>query len=85
MKVLTNEANVILGLKIRCKHLQPWPICRAAFVTYLIDVDDLRRRHFLLSYPTCHPHQVQQTMKENLLAIEENFSALDERMKKVSK
>uniref|UniRef100_A0A674NB05 Dynactin 2 (p50) n=1 Tax=Takifugu rubripes TaxID=31033 RepID=A0A674NB05_TAKRU len=29
--------------------------------------------------------QVQQTMKENLLAIEENFSALDERMKKVSK
>lgn len=31
------------------------------------------------------PHQVQQTMKENLHAIEENFSALDERMKKVSK
>uniref|UniRef100_H3CNN0 Dynactin 2 (p50) n=1 Tax=Tetraodon nigroviridis TaxID=99883 RepID=H3CNN0_TETNG len=29
--------------------------------------------------------QVQQTMKENLHAIEENFSALDERMKKVSK
>lgn len=32
-----------------------------------------------------NPHQVQQTMKENLHAIEENFSALDERMKKVSK
>ncbi|XP_055016336.1 dynactin subunit 2 [Boleophthalmus pectinirostris] len=29
--------------------------------------------------------QVQQTMKENLVAIEENFAALDERMKKVSK
>uniref|UniRef100_A0A672L3I6 Dynactin subunit 2 n=1 Tax=Sinocyclocheilus grahami TaxID=75366 RepID=A0A672L3I6_SINGR len=29
--------------------------------------------------------QVQQTMKENLLAVEENFSALDQRMKKLSK
>lgn len=29
--------------------------------------------------------QVQQTMKENLVAIEENFTALDQRMKKVSK
>ncbi|XP_056129605.1 dynactin subunit 2 isoform X2 [Lampris incognitus] len=29
--------------------------------------------------------QVQQTMKENLMSIEENFSALDQRMKKVSK
>ncbi|XP_034540710.1 dynactin subunit 2 [Notolabrus celidotus] len=29
--------------------------------------------------------QVQQTMKENLVAIEENFSALDQRMKKLSK
>uniref|UniRef100_A0A672FDC1 Dynactin subunit 2 n=1 Tax=Salarias fasciatus TaxID=181472 RepID=A0A672FDC1_SALFA len=29
--------------------------------------------------------QVQQTMKENLVAIEENFAALDQRMKKVSK
>lgn len=29
--------------------------------------------------------QVQQTMKENLKAVEENFSALDQRMKKVSK
>ncbi|KAI9548802.1 Dynactin subunit 2 [Dissostichus eleginoides] len=29
--------------------------------------------------------QVQQTMKENLGAVEENFSALDERMKKLSK
>lgn len=29
--------------------------------------------------------QVQQTMKENLVAIEENFAALDERIKKVSK
>ncbi|XP_023181202.1 dynactin subunit 2 isoform X2 [Xiphophorus maculatus] len=29
--------------------------------------------------------QVQQTMKENLLAIEENFAALDQRMKKISK
>ncbi|XP_075997321.1 dynactin subunit 2 [Genypterus blacodes] len=29
--------------------------------------------------------QVQQTMKENLVTIEENFSALDQRMKKVSK
>ncbi|XP_037107972.1 dynactin subunit 2 isoform X2 [Syngnathus acus] len=29
--------------------------------------------------------QVQQTMKENLVAIEENFSTLDQRMKKVSK
>lgn len=30
-------------------------------------------------------HQVQQTMKENLVAIEENFAALDQRMKKISK
>uniref|UniRef100_A0A7N5ZUK7 Dynactin subunit 2 n=1 Tax=Anabas testudineus TaxID=64144 RepID=A0A7N5ZUK7_ANATE len=29
--------------------------------------------------------QVQQTMKENLVAIEENFAALDQRMKKLSK
>ncbi|XP_059415583.1 dynactin subunit 2-like isoform X2 [Carassius carassius] len=29
--------------------------------------------------------QVQQTMKENLLSVEENFSALDQRMKKLSK
>ncbi|CAM4629472.1 unnamed protein product [Leuciscus chuanchicus] len=29
--------------------------------------------------------QVQQTMKENLVAVEENFSALDQRMKKLSK
>ncbi|XP_061543078.1 dynactin subunit 2 [Phycodurus eques] len=29
--------------------------------------------------------QVQQTMKENLVAIEENFATLDQRMKKVSK
>ncbi|KAK2889669.1 hypothetical protein QQF64_028104 [Cirrhinus molitorella] len=29
--------------------------------------------------------QVQQTMKENLLAVEENFGALDQRMKKLSK
>uniref|UniRef100_A0A671SII7 Dynactin subunit 2 n=1 Tax=Sinocyclocheilus anshuiensis TaxID=1608454 RepID=A0A671SII7_9TELE len=29
--------------------------------------------------------QVQQTMKENLLAVEENFSTLDQRMKKLSK
>lgn len=29
--------------------------------------------------------QVQQTMKENLLAVEENFSALDQRMKKLNK
>lgn len=29
--------------------------------------------------------QVQQTMKENLVAIEENFAALDERIKKLSK
>uniref|UniRef100_A0A8C6T5Z1 Dynactin 2 (p50) n=1 Tax=Neogobius melanostomus TaxID=47308 RepID=A0A8C6T5Z1_9GOBI len=29
--------------------------------------------------------QVQQTMKENFVAIEENFSALDERIKKLSK
>uniref|UniRef100_A0A3P9NQN5 Dynactin 2 (p50) n=1 Tax=Poecilia reticulata TaxID=8081 RepID=A0A3P9NQN5_POERE len=29
--------------------------------------------------------QVQQTMKENLVAIEENFAALDQRMKKISK
>ncbi|XP_050968667.1 dynactin subunit 2 [Labeo rohita] len=29
--------------------------------------------------------QVQQTMKENLLAVEENFAALDQRMKKLSK
>ncbi|XP_060899213.1 dynactin subunit 2 [Labrus mixtus] len=28
--------------------------------------------------------QVQQTMKENLVAVEENFSALDQRMKKLS-
>lgn len=39
----------------------------------------------LRSYFFSYPHQVQQTMKENLHAIEENFSALDERMKKVSK
>lgn len=29
--------------------------------------------------------QVQQTMKENLVSVEENFSALDQRMKKLSK
>lgn len=29
--------------------------------------------------------QVQQTMKENLVAVEENFGALDQRMKKLSK
>uniref|UniRef100_A0A667WVK9 Dynactin 2 (p50) n=1 Tax=Myripristis murdjan TaxID=586833 RepID=A0A667WVK9_9TELE len=29
--------------------------------------------------------QVQQTMKENLVAVEENFAALDQRMKKLSK
>ncbi|XP_036387060.1 dynactin subunit 2 isoform X3 [Megalops cyprinoides] len=29
--------------------------------------------------------QVQQTMKENLQAVEENFAALDQRMKKLSK
>ncbi|XP_061582702.1 dynactin subunit 2 [Cololabis saira] len=29
--------------------------------------------------------QVQQTMKENLVAVEENFAALDTRMKKLSK
>uniref|UniRef100_A0A3P9HWU1 Dynactin 2 (p50) n=2 Tax=Oryzias TaxID=8089 RepID=A0A3P9HWU1_ORYLA len=29
--------------------------------------------------------QVQKTMKENLVAIEENFAALDQRMKKLSK
>ncbi|XP_030632270.1 dynactin subunit 2 isoform X1 [Chanos chanos] len=29
--------------------------------------------------------QVQQTMKENLLAVEENFTALDQRIKKLSK
>lgn len=29
--------------------------------------------------------QVQQTMKENLVAIEENFAALDQRIKKLSK
>lgn len=29
--------------------------------------------------------QVQQTMKENLVAVEDNFSALDQRMKKLSK
>lgn len=29
--------------------------------------------------------QVQQTMKENLKSVEENFSALDQRMKKLSK
>ncbi|KAA0712653.1 Dynactin subunit 2 [Triplophysa tibetana] len=29
--------------------------------------------------------QVQQTMKENLVAVEENFATLDERMKKLSK
>ncbi|XP_073707942.1 dynactin subunit 2 [Garra rufa] len=29
--------------------------------------------------------QVQQTMKENLLAVEENFATLDQRMKKISK
>ncbi|XP_026068719.1 dynactin subunit 2-like isoform X2 [Carassius auratus] len=29
--------------------------------------------------------QVQQTMKENLLSVEENFSVLDQRMKKLSK
>ncbi|XP_058635732.1 dynactin subunit 2 [Onychostoma macrolepis] len=29
--------------------------------------------------------QVQQTMKENLLAVEENFAALDQRMKNLSK
>ncbi|KAJ8259369.1 hypothetical protein COCON_G00183810 [Conger conger] len=31
------------------------------------------------------PPQVQQTMKENLKAIEENFATLDQRMKKLSK
>uniref|UniRef100_A0A8C1KZ24 Dynactin 2 (p50) n=1 Tax=Cyprinus carpio TaxID=7962 RepID=A0A8C1KZ24_CYPCA len=34
--------------------------------------------------PVLHS-QVQQTMKENLLSVEENFSALDQRMKKLSK
>ncbi|KAM6976582.1 dynactin subunit 2 [Aplochiton taeniatus] len=29
--------------------------------------------------------QVQQTMKENLVSVEENFAALDQRMKKLSK
>lgn len=29
--------------------------------------------------------QVQQTMKENLVAVEENFAALDQRMKNISK
>lgn len=29
--------------------------------------------------------QVQQTMKENLVSVEENFAALDQRMKNVSK
>lgn len=30
------------------------------------------------------PNQVQQTMKENLAAVEENFAALDQRIKKLS-
>ncbi|XP_016107336.1 dynactin subunit 2 [Sinocyclocheilus grahami] len=34
---------------------------------------------------SCLLSQVQQTMKENLLAVEENFSTLDQRMKKLSK
>lgn len=33
----------------------------------------------------CFYVQVQQTMKENLVSVEENFAALDQRMKKVSK
>lgn len=43
----------------------------------------------LTSSPSNSKHfsflQVQQTMKENLVAVEENFSALDQRMKKLSK
>lgn len=35
------------------------------------------------SLPLC-ARQVQQTMKENLAAVEENFAALDQRIKKLS-
>lgn len=54
-------------------------------LTYFIGVNRLHQLSlFLVKFHFLSP-QVQQTMKENLHAIEENFSALDERMKKVSK
>uniref|UniRef100_A0A3B5MAW6 Dynactin 2 (p50) n=1 Tax=Xiphophorus couchianus TaxID=32473 RepID=A0A3B5MAW6_9TELE len=50
-----------------------WPLQMSFSPVLSLDVAKLRQMF------------VQQTMKENLLAIEENFAALDQRMKKISK
>lgn len=47
--------------------------------------DKILKLLFCSNMSLCFYVQVQQTMKENLVSVEENFAALDQRIKKLSK